>query len=61
MALMILLGMLKEWFYPSDESKAYVANYYNGLVVIDITDPSNPTKDGSYDTAWVCLWSGFIK
>ena len=35
----------------SDGKKAYVADYDNGLVVIDISDPTNPTKLGSYNTA----------
>jgi len=35
----------------SDGTKAYVADDDNGLVVIDISDPTNPTKLGLYDTA----------
>ena len=29
---------------------AYVADYWNGLRIIDITDPTNPTEGGYYDT-----------
>jgi len=36
----------------SDGTKAYLADGDNGLVIIDITDPANPTQLGSYyDTA----------
>jgi hypothetical protein len=31
---------------------AYVADYESGLLVIDISDPSNPTFKGSYDTIY---------
>ena len=34
----------------SNGSKAYVADWSNGLVIVDISDPSNPTKLGSYNT-----------
>jgi len=29
---------------------AYVADYYNGLVILNIEDPTNPTFVGNYDT-----------
>jgi len=44
-----------------DGTKAYVADDSNGLVVVDISDPANPTKLGSYDTAgyaWSVTLSG---
>jgi hypothetical protein len=34
-----------------DQTKAFVANWDNGLVVIDITDSTNPTIIGNYDQA----------
>ena len=30
---------------------AYVADYENGLVVVDVSDPANPTRVGGYDTS----------
>ena len=33
-----------------DGTKAYIADGYNGLVVLDITDPSNPTQLERLDT-----------
>ncbi len=35
----------------NDGTKAYAADGANGLVVIDISDPANPSKLGSYNTA----------
>lgn len=29
---------------------AYIADGSNGLVIVDISDPSSPTVAGSYDT-----------
>jgi len=34
----------------SDGTKAYVTDWDNGLVIVDITDSSSPTRLGSYDT-----------
>ena len=34
-----------------DKTKAFLANWDNGLVIVDITDPTNPTKIGNYDKA----------
>ena len=39
----------------SDGTKAYVADGGSGLVIVDITDPANPTLLGSYDTAGYAL------
>jgi len=30
---------------------AYVADYDEGLVVVDVSDPTNPARAGSYDTS----------
>ena len=35
----------------SDGTKAYVAAYEVGLVIVDISDPAHPTELDSYDTA----------
>jgi len=34
---------------------AYVADGYNGLVIVDVTDKSAPAFAGSYDTAGSAL------
>ncbi len=31
-----------------DSTKAYISDSYGGLVILDISDPANPTKLGSY-------------
>ena len=38
----------------NDETKAYIADGENGLVIVDITNPNNPTQIGHFDTyyAW---------
>jgi len=35
----------------SDGTKAFVADDTNGLVIVDVSDPANPTQLGAYDTA----------
>ncbi len=37
----------------NDGTKAYIADYTNGLVIVDIRNPAHPTKLGSYDTTGV--------
>jgi hypothetical protein len=38
-------------------SYAYVADGYGGLRIINVSNPSNPTEVGFYDTPGVCLCS----
>lgn len=40
------------WAYGVDysESYAYVADDLDGLRIIDVSDPANPTESGYYDT-----------
>ena len=39
----------------SDGTTAYIADGTNGLVIVDIRDPTNPTKLGSYYTYGISL------
>jgi len=47
----VTAGYARAVALSGDETKAYVADEDNGLVVIDISDPVHPAKLGSYDTA----------
>ena len=40
-------------YLSNDGTKAYIADYTNGLVIVDIRNPAHPTKLGSYNTTGV--------
>ncbi len=46
-------GNAKGVILSHDGTKAYIADYTNGLVIVDISDPARPTKLGSYNTTGV--------